>query len=329
MRRIVYLLLIAVSPLGMPNVHSQALRVGPLGGVNVRLPFASVDTLPFGLGTRVNAPLASVNTGLYGLGRPFGAYGHRFGAYGHPLGGFGFGVFDPYPLGFVDPIPYAFVDPHRLVPLNPYVDLHPSGWEFDRGFGHNPYYGDFYSAVPTYSAIPRVPLAVAPLHSHRRLYHDGLGVAGGHRFADSHSGIGAGRPANPRETLAESATRLKRALQRRPDDAQIWLDYLKPDTLIQAAGSADLASVDGIVELSKNYEGVAGNPQLSSIWSADGFRQTHQALMSRLASSPSPEAAGADDAGTSDDVDNPDDAGTPDDAGDAKAESAKVAPTPL
>lgn len=53
-----------------PAANAQMVRVGPFGGVSVRVPFfgVGVDVLPFGQGTRVRAPFTSVNTGVYRAG---------------------------------------------------------------------------------------------------------------------------------------------------------------------------------------------------------------------------------------------------------------------
>jgi hypothetical protein len=62
---------------------AQLVRVGPFGGVNVRLPFTSVNVLPFGLGTQVRAPFTSVNTRAYAFGygyRPPVYYDHHYHA---------------------------------------------------------------------------------------------------------------------------------------------------------------------------------------------------------------------------------------------------------
>lgn len=52
--------------------EAQIVRIGRFGGVSVRAPFVSVDTLPFGGGARVRAPFVSINTRAYSLG-----YGYR------------------------------------------------------------------------------------------------------------------------------------------------------------------------------------------------------------------------------------------------------------
>jgi hypothetical protein len=58
-----------------PVADAQLVRIGPFGGVSVRAPFVSVDTLPFGGGARVRAPFTSVDTRLFA--RPY--YGYRYG----------------------------------------------------------------------------------------------------------------------------------------------------------------------------------------------------------------------------------------------------------
>lgn len=59
--------------LAMTSVaDAQVVRVGSFGGVSVRVPFVSVDVLPYGGGTRVRSPFTSVNTGAYRYGYPAG-----------------------------------------------------------------------------------------------------------------------------------------------------------------------------------------------------------------------------------------------------------------
>lgn len=56
--------------------EAQLVRVGPFGGVEVRLPRlgVSVDVLPFWGGTRVRAPFTSVDTGWYQYGDRWSPY---------------------------------------------------------------------------------------------------------------------------------------------------------------------------------------------------------------------------------------------------------------
>lgn len=100
-RRIVLLML----PLALAAsvCEAQLVRVGPLGGVSIRAPFVSVDTLPFGLGTSVRAPFTSVNTR---------AYAFRYG-YGHP----GYHAYAPYPV--YRPVPVHVYHPVPVYRVHP------------------------------------------------------------------------------------------------------------------------------------------------------------------------------------------------------------------
>ncbi len=61
--------------------EAQLVRVGPFGGVSVRAPFVSVDTLPFGGGARVRAPFVSVDTRAYAYGYGYGYRPYRYDYY--------------------------------------------------------------------------------------------------------------------------------------------------------------------------------------------------------------------------------------------------------
>ena len=78
------------------------------------------------------------------------------------------------------------------------------------------------------------------------------------------------------ERLVASATTLRDSLAKRPDDADVWLDYLDPDTIIASANDSDGLPLIG--KILQNYDGVSGNAALSHIWTEPGFRRTHQAL---------------------------------------------------
>ncbi|WP_146522758.1 hypothetical protein [Stieleria varia] len=94
--------------------------------------------------------------------------------------------------------------------------------------------------------------------------------------------------------LRMSADVLRQNLERRRDDADIWLDYLSPDRVIAAidAGQPDA----GIAELADHYEGVAGNTQLRWLLSTPGFEATRRGLrqwVSQSAATGEPRDTGA------------------------------------
>ena len=105
---------------------AQLVRIGPLGGVRVRVPFVSVDVLPYGQGTRVRAPFTSVNTGLYG----YGNLGHYYPPHDHGI----YGPAPPYPAGpgFVRPV---YPVPAYPTPVYPGA-VHPeTGYVFRQKLG--------------------------------------------------------------------------------------------------------------------------------------------------------------------------------------------------
>lgn len=92
---------------------AQFVRVGPFGGVSVRAPFVSVDTLPFGGGARVRAPFVSVDTRAYSFG-----YGYR--PYPYPS-------YRPYGQVFYDPVLPGYSSPVYGTPSYPRVVYPQSG----------------------------------------------------------------------------------------------------------------------------------------------------------------------------------------------------------
>jgi hypothetical protein len=78
------------------------------------------------------------------------------------------------------------------------------------------------------------------------------------------------------DRLVVAAQQLRRSLESRRDDADVWLDYLQPQEIIARvqAGNAP----ESLAALLNNYEGVTGNSSLASIWSAAGFRETYDLL---------------------------------------------------
>ena len=231
-------------------VDAQLVRVGPLGGVSVRVPFVSVDTLPFGGGTRVRAPFVGVNTGLYGLGYR-GTYGlgyRSIGGLGYRPPGYSYGVYGPrYPLPSWYGTGYGY---RGLAAPRPSL-VYPDPYALDAADHYRANADAIYRAArPDYDALRTPPISADAADTLR---------------------------------LRQSAARLERSLSRRPDDADVWLDYLRPRVIVDAIDGLNEDDSDfRLAALAANYEGVAGNPDLSDIWSADGFRRTHQGLIAYL-----------------------------------------------
>ncbi len=233
MRRFVQVATCLVSLVIVDSAQAQLVRVGPFGGVNISVPFVSVDVLPFGGGTRVRAPFTSVDTRLYAYAPYFGRpafYGS--GYYGHYH----------YPPIYPEPIHPAPGYGWNVPAYPPPAYLHPA-------YPHPEYLQPEY---PQYSD------------------HDPAYAA----QAGSESSV---------EQLRMSAMQLSHSFSTRRDDADIWLDYLRPEEIIATIDRGD--SLRSLSELLKNYDGVAGNSELTSIWSIDGFWQTHRLLRELIQSS--------------------------------------------
>lgn len=258
--------IVAVATCLLQADSSEAqIRVGRFGGVNVRVPFVSVDVLPFGGGTRVRAPFTSVQTGAFG----YGGFGYGVGAYGYSSRYNGFGYrpylyggsvyrsYNRYDIVPVVPVPVVPLVPVFPDPLDDYLGYDHLGYDY-LGYGRRDYVyperfadSDRHQVDPYRSARP----AFAPPSDATRA---------------------AQSPVSLEDDLRVAADRLARALSRRRDDADVWLDYLRPDLIIETIDRGQSpAALSGLL---LNYEGLVGNAQLSQLWTTDGFRQTHQLL---------------------------------------------------
>ena len=249
--------------IGLPSQSTaQLVRVGPLGGVSLRLPFVSVDTLPFGGGTSVRAPFTAVDTGLYGL--------NRYGGYGYGLGGYRYGglarpPYYSYRYDYVAPV--APVAP--VLPVAPYGGLGLyDQYDFERDYQRRRRLDDladthrelmYRAARPSYDEPSYHAFTAPPVDSAAELAL----------------------------RLRQSAARLTRSLRTLGDDAETWLEYLDPVLIVDSVDNAS-AGVDfeRLAGLWANYEGTAGNPNLTGVWSLDGFHQTHQRLRQWIESQP-------------------------------------------
>jgi hypothetical protein len=84
-------------------------------------------------------------------------------------------------------------------------------------------------------------------------------------------------PVNPADLagqLRSASQQLSRSLSTRRD-GDVWMEYLAPDRISQWMASGNSAELH---ELLTHYDGVVGNPQLSSIAAARGFATTRSLL---------------------------------------------------
>lgn len=94
------------------------------------------------------------------------------------------------------------------------------------------------------------------------------------------------RPNFSLQELRQAAEALRASLSRRPDDADVWLDYLQPDTII--ADVVEGEPSPAMAALLRRYDGVTMNPDLVAITRLRGFHETRQLLATWLqASAPS------------------------------------------
>ena len=87
-------------------------------------------------------------------------------------------------------------------------------------------------------------------------------------------------PVRLKDDLRIAAEQLRQSLALRRDDSDVWLDYLQPGAIIDALNDADASQHPGEIfrELVGHYDGVAGNPDLRSVASAQGFDRTRRLL---------------------------------------------------
>ena len=76
--------------------------------------------------------------------------------------------------------------------------------------------------------------------------------------------------------LRSAAARLAQSLSLRRGDADVWLDYLGPDLIVDVIDRG--ADPSTLRDLVANYDGVVSNGSLISIRSASGFSETRSLL---------------------------------------------------
>ncbi|QEF99044.1 hypothetical protein Mal15_31030 [Stieleria maiorica] len=179
------------------------------------------------------------------------------------------------------------------VVASPYLDYH---YRYE---AYRPRYGSSYefgysaplSTVPPYRGMTPADDTMGRYESYRSegLYRSGSG--GG--IPDLTPPVDFSLPA-----LRDAAKRLYQALARRPDDGDVWLEYLQPDRIVAAADSGQLSP--SIQELYTRFQGVTMNPDLVVMTRIDGFRQTFQLLGAWIEdANDSPQAAQDPPAGSS------------------------------
>ncbi len=271
-------LLLTVSLLGLVlsnSARAQYVRVGPLGGVSLRGAQGAIDVLPLGLGTRIRGPQTSIDTGVYGLlawpSTHNNGYASSYGRYAS-----GYGRVGAYPVIAtpVLPIVPVFVAPVIHVPVvhvpvyAPPVFIEPI---FIEPIFVEPAFTEPYFAEPVFSETYEVG-RVEALPASPEVWIDHSGIA----MTSFEQVIDVPYAESVDDRLRSAVVRLRNSLALRRDDSDVWLKYLGPDAILEALDNGTMAKT--ISELLQNYEGVAGNGDLTHIWSVDGFWQTHQAL---------------------------------------------------
>ncbi|KAA1261413.1 hypothetical protein LF1_39600 [Rubripirellula obstinata] len=252
-----------VSLLFQSGAEAQ-FRHGRFGGVNINVPLGGFGYRGFGPG------YYGYRGGGFGFGNPgFGYSSFRYSGFGYGglgYGGLGYGNFGY--RGFGHP---GFA-PHVGIPVYPVYN-----------------YRVPIRRVPTY----RVPIYSARVHALDRFVEP----PGSYVYPQT-SNYRSARPVVPgtdavvpgtdfsnlvpsdlradEDSLLQSAGLLRQSLARRSNDADIWLDYLNPDLIIDTIQSGGDGS--DLQDLLRNYDGLSGNSDLSDLWIVPGFRRTHQGL---------------------------------------------------
>ncbi|WP_164102583.1 hypothetical protein [Candidatus Laterigemmans baculatus] len=250
---------------------AQILRIGPLGGVSVRVPFVSVDVSPYG-GTRVRAPLTAIDTSDRYYLAPHG-YGYAPIPPGHavPYRDFHAPYFRGYHRDYSkDPRPPRFDQPHGEILAAP----------LDGGSLRG---GPIPESVyrPALPEIERPPAPQFDIPSFSEVFPGQEPLEEPLQWSDvPTSGTDPTRIA---ERLRDGALRLRLALERR-HQGEIWAEYLRcveleqlADDLIASRSLAPL-SLSEAHELLGNFDGVVANSSLTWVTRLTGFEDTRGAL---------------------------------------------------
>lgn len=253
-------LLIALACLSVPSwfvasADAQMIRVGPWGGVRIRVPFVGVDVSPWG-DTRVRAPFTHVEAPGY-------RYPHHYGYSGY--GGYRYHTY----RGYHDP--HVFDRDHDVwLPQYRYdFYRHRSGFAPSPSLPYHPHNGPIFGgpSIGTDRSLDR-PGDDA--------YRSGRGNSSG----DSMSGPS---PAEVAQALRSAAVRLRDDLSRRGEQGNIWLDYLQPGRIIEVIDRGE--SPQSLQSVLANYEGVT-NAQVGWVGRLEGFAETRRLLAQFVAGGP-------------------------------------------
>lgn len=260
-----------------PDARGQLVRIGPLGGVSIRVPFVSVDVSPWG-DTRVRAPFTAVDAPGRGYYHHHYHYDQRIPLYDLPAYGYSLpyeaysSPYEPYSDSYrwyAEPSRrYGLgADPSYALPSRPYRSESPADANAPIEVPYSPYDADWFRSTERASSSD--------------------GAVGGDAAGEATAVL--------RQSLLEAATRLNAALQRR-SDGQVWQDYLQPDAIIAAIsqGTSADATTDRLRELLDNYDGVTANASLDWVTRLDGFDNTRRLLRQWVSVDDRPPAPGVD-----------------------------------
>tara|TARA_R110002049_G_scaffold27321_2_gene94372 strand:- start:650335 stop:651423 length:1089 start_codon:yes stop_codon:yes gene_type:complete len=255
--------LMTAACLACDRADAQYYRFGPGGGVSIQSPFFSL-----------NVPSSSRYYGYRGP-HHHGPRGPGIGLYGSSV--YGFGTYGPSLV--VPPLP----------PVPSYRSYHyryPSS-SYRYGSSYRPY-GYYYSPGISSFHLEIGPDYVGPdIRTSPYDRPDPYAYRGnvitpqqpGEVYSMGRVPVDDVDPVRLADDLRIAAERLRQSLASRPDDADVWLDYLNPDAIIDALNDSDVARSDvDLSALAGNYDGVAGNPQLGSVSTAAGFSRVRSLL---------------------------------------------------
>ena len=240
----------------------QRIRVGPLGGVSIQTRFGSLQTLPFGLGTSIGGPLGRIDTGLYGWSG---------------VGGYaGYPPYAPRRYGY-DAYGY------RSYGIPSYWDQYPVGRYGYGGYRLDGYRSDAYRDSYRIEQLRREARLQANLDAQREAMYRAARPRWESSYDRGNTAALAQPPVDTRAEVAlrlrQAAARLARSIDARPEDAEVWHQFLQPRTIVDVIdGLGEDDGVEVLESLWQRYEGTAGDPQWTHVWSMEGFEVTHRRL---------------------------------------------------
>ena len=222
------------------TADAQLVRVGPFGGVRVRVPFVGVDVAPWGA-TSVRAPFFSFRSPGYVPPYPYGGHTSPYRAY------------RPYasPYGSYGPYGYGAHLPRRI----PGYDApHYDAYDYDGypGPGGLRYGYEAEPFTPDYNRL-HVPPHQPSLYGRTDPYDGALAspyppvapddpsiISGRRRIEPLDERVSDDGVERPRDVeslageLREAAIQLRGRLAQRSDDGEIWIGYLGLDRILDA-----------------------------------------------------------------------------------------------